>query len=84
LALKGTASPPISEVRNQGPPQILSTESRYGYVFVGVSKTASFGFKGLTSGTEYVLFVYTEDRGANFNGDAAVLNFQTAGTPLVI
>ena len=71
--------PPIFEVKNQGPPQILTTQSKYGYVFVGPSHTASFSFDGLTPSTEYVIYTYIEDRGSNFNGEPGVLNFATAG-----
>lgn len=82
LALKGTEPPPIAEVKNQGPPQILTTQSRYGYAFVGGSKAASLTFAGLQPSSEYVVYAYAEDRGANVNGDPAVLNFATAGSLL--
>lgn len=77
--MKGTDTPSIFEVKNQGPAQVLTTRSRYGYVFIGPAYTASFSFDGLTPSTEYVVFAFIEDRGSNINGDPGVLNFATAG-----
>ena len=82
IALKGTETPPISEVKNQGPPQVLTTQSRYGYVFIGSSGTATITFDGLQPSTEYVIFAFAEDRGSNINGDPSILNFATAGSLL--
>lgn len=79
IALKGTEPPGIFEVKNQGPPQVLTTESRYGYLFIGPSGLGSFRFDKLTPSTEYVIYSYIEDRGSNFNGDPGVINFATGG-----
>lgn len=78
--MKGTEAPGIFEVKNQGPPQILTTQSRYGYLFIGPSGMGSFTFDRLAPSTEYVIYAYIEDRGSNVNGEPGVLNFATGGS----
>lgn len=77
VAFRGTKSPTLSEVKNQGPPQYLTTGSRYGYAFVGVSHQAVINVAGLTAGTDYVFYAFVEDRGGNINGDVGFLYFST-------
>lgn len=77
IALAGTAVPPIFEVKNQGPPQILTTQSRYGSIFIGTSLQGTISFSGLQPSTDYVIYAYLEDRGANLNGNPGTLLFTT-------
>lgn len=73
ISLRGTDSPPLYEVRNQGPSPYLTTASRYGSIFVGATHKATVEFPGLTAGTEYIIYAYAEDRGGNVNSEPAFL-----------
>ncbi len=63
IALKGSDRPPISEVKNQGPPPMTSTRSRYGKIVVGKSNRININITGLSAQTPYSVYVYIEDRG---------------------
>lgn len=78
IALRGTAQPPLFEVRNQGPPPYLSTSSRYGKSSIGSSLIAEVTFPNLSAETEYIIYAYAEDRGGNVNGNPGFLIIRTS------
>lgn len=65
IALKGTEKPSWEELKAQGPPEFETTETQYAIYDVGKELTGNGYFEGLTAETEYVVYVFLEDRGEN-------------------
>ena len=52
-ALKGSLEPTFNEVKNQGPPQVLTTNSTYGVIYLGSTFTNYVDITSLYPGYEY-------------------------------
>lgn len=64
VALNGTATPNITEMVSQGPPEYPETETTYGQAFIYESLTTKLFIKGLLPQHRYTLFVLLIDRGS--------------------
>jgi hypothetical protein len=77
-ALEGTKTPTFDEVKNQGPPQRLTTNSTYGVVYLDATFTNTISLTVLYPEYHYTLFGYIEDRGGNVNPTPNTMTFITA------
>lgn len=76
IALQGTATPTLDEVRNKGPAPHSTTKSFYGSTQIDSSLTTTVTISDLVAETPYQIYVYIEDRGGNIAG-ATTVQFNT-------
>lgn len=77
IALRYTDKPSWDELKSQGPPEFETTETQYAIYNIGKELTGTGYFEGLTAETEYVIYVFLEDRGENQIEASGKLEFKT-------
>lgn len=84
IALKGTEKPSWEELKSQGPPEFDTTETQYAIYHVGKELQGYGYFEGLTAETEYVIYVFLEDRGDNRIEAPGYVEFKTQSKLLLL
>jgi hypothetical protein len=79
IAYNRTEAPTWEELKSQGPPEFETTNTQYGITFVGNELEGYGSFHGLSAETEYVIYVFLEDRGGNQIEANGYLEFKTLG-----